>query len=141
MKTVHRWFVSAILLLGFAIPVPAAAQAVSFQSYYEDQVIAFCSVTGCPLHFSAVPQNMLITSLSCRLVTSATLVSMELGVTDNITDTVFRRLRILGPLPQSIVSSGVNWYSMGWTTDFLIGAGKFPGVNVLLSSFGSAPLD
>ncbi|MBV8849011.1 MAG: hypothetical protein JOZ16_05440 [Methylobacteriaceae bacterium] len=133
----------AALALGFMAAPEAQAQVAISGNYYEElaQSGSGCNPTTlCSVHFTAVPQNVLISYLSCLYTSSVAIGTSYLGVADSSNTQSLRRREIL-PSPAYFMVNGFYEYAVIKQTNFLFGAGKFPTVNVSVPTSGNISLE
>ena len=108
----------------------ASGQPTIYNNYYEENGIAFCSgKDDCQVVFSATPQLVLITELSCYLGTTTPIVYALLGVSDVATPVGSYRRNDFFP-PQLMTTGN---YLAKFKTNFLFGVGKWPTIYVFMT--------
>ena len=118
----------------------ASAQVAVYQNYYEEHKGVSCSAPGnssCALIFSAAPQVVLITDVSCLITTNQTIQSAGFGVSDSASSAAL--LRRYQFFPPQLVSTG--WYAASFKTNFLFGSGKYPVIFFNLTGEGTGGFD
>ena len=140
MKTLRyltRRSATALLFLGLALPVPAAAgQVTVYQDYYEDRAFVSCASETCHLEFSAVPRLTLITKVNCLVRGNEDLREIKLGVQKTVGLVRYEHLPVVTPA----IFGGTKWYSILAPTDFLFGPGAIPAIESLLIDDASGGL-
>jgi hypothetical protein len=111
----------------------ASAQVVVSGSYYEEEKAPSCvaaSTNVCQVVFTAVPQNVLVTDVSCYVVIGATTVAeVEIGVADSASGGATRRNAHF-PLTQMTTNGSILYYATGFKTNFLFGSGRWPTITI-----------
>jgi hypothetical protein len=134
MKCFRVLFLFAV---GFFASAPAittaSAQVVVSGNYYEEFKSSSCTliVNPCFLVFSATPQNVFITDVSCQIISSGpgAVYSTVLGVSDSDTGNATPRRQEYF-IPVSVIA---NVWSVRSKAGFLFGAGRWPEVIVTAS--------
>jgi hypothetical protein len=120
------------LLAALGAASSASAQVVISGNYYEEFSSIACGANSeCFLVFSATPQNVFITDVSCRIITSgaAPVSSVIFGVSDFAVGTSSpRRLEYFIP-----VNVTANIWVVRSKAGFLFGAGRWPEIIVTAS--------
>jgi hypothetical protein len=121
---------ASTILLSRSIAI--AQEVPSPTEYFQaDQTISCAGPQGfCTLHFPATKSLTLITRAACLVITSGTIRTIVVGYTSTAGGFTFTRSEFLPINASPVVYNGSNWHSMSWTTDFLVGTGRFPAVSV-----------
>jgi hypothetical protein len=123
------------ILAALSAASSATAQVVISGSYYEESKIVNCDgVNFCQVVFTAVPQNVLVTDVSCYVVAGAPAYQSYIGVSDSANGGAMRRNSFFR-LTQMTTSGSVTYYAAAIRTNFLFGSGHWPTIN--LASFTS----
>ena len=114
----------------------ASAQVAISGNYYEDYSNTFCGglSSTCQLVFSATPQIVLITDVSCYLSTGLPIINSFLGVSDSATPV--GGLRRLDFFPPQLLTTGN--YVAKFKTNFLFGSGKYPSIMLNMTGASTA---
>jgi hypothetical protein len=117
-------------LFGSALSIHAAsAQVVVSGNYYEEFKSVSCgTANACLLLFSATPQQVFITDVSCQILTTGTapVYDVALAVSDTAAGTGSPR-RVEHVIPVSIIA---NAWIVRSKIGFLYGGGKWPEIIV-----------
>jgi hypothetical protein len=118
----------------------ASAQVAIAGNYYEEYKTVACiaATSSCQLVFSATPQLVFVTDVSCSLTATQPINQMALGVSDSATPVGVGGLRRLDFfVPQLLTSIS---YAAKFKTSFLFGSGKFPSIFLNMTAVGQAAL-
>jgi hypothetical protein len=131
MKCFRVLCLFAVGFFAFASAITTApAQAIISGNYYEDIQSNGCNGGNvCLLVFSATPQNVFITDVSCLLIANgAPVYKVVLAVSDFAGGTLStRRAEYFVPVGST---ANVNAWTVRSKAGFLFGAGKWPQITV-----------
>jgi hypothetical protein len=123
----------------------ASAQVVTTGSYYEEEKTLNCSGSSslCELVFTAVPQNVLVTDVSCTASVTASPLLAWIGVSDSATGNGggTTRRNTYFPLTQMATLSTTTYYATVFKTNFLFGTGKWPTIIIDSVNISTTHLD
>lgn len=137
-----RSFRQTFLLFAVFSSAQVSAAPVVYGDYYDETINqgGACGGGFCYVKFSQTPSDKLvrITRVSCRIYSSAQPIALELGIATGTDPSVTKlsRFQFFGPpAPQFIGGAYVTL--LNEETNFLIGQGRFPFVEIGLSSVNS----
>jgi hypothetical protein len=137
------------LIASAAATASASAQVAIYNNYYEEAKSTICGTPNgatCNLYFTPLPQNVLISRVSCETSLNGTggnamIVDFQLAVANSATDNNFRRIETL-PIPViGNTSNGYTIYTTATPTDFLFGSGKYPVIHEYITGIVSIYLN
>ena len=117
----------AAMALAIAWHTPAPAQVIISGDFYEETKEVGCEPDDlCKMYFSAVPEGILFSRISCEVIYKAPLIGIRLGV-HKWDDHGPRRREDFLPLPSAIFDTETNFYTYSFVAslDFPVGKGRF----------------
>jgi hypothetical protein len=138
MKHLSAFVLLAAGFLGTVAVTPASAQVARDGNFYEEVKFANCgTTTACQLEFSATPQLILFSKVSCLMfVASSAMYAAILEIRDVSGGATRRREALQFPAPVAVGTT--NNYSFVIPTDFMVSASKFPVIEIFQTG-ASAP--
>jgi hypothetical protein len=123
------------LLAALCAASSASAQVVTTGTYYEEEVGNTCNapnINFCQITFTAVPQNLLVSDMSCWAQITGTVIQAYIGVSDTANNSSgLTRRNAFFPLPlQANSTNTTNYYAGSFRPNFLFGSGKWPTIVV-----------
>ena len=138
--TIRRAAMLGLVALWCLAPMRSASAQVAIAGNYYEEVKSSSGgcisvpTTFCALIFSATPQIVFFTDVSCQFETNLPIFQTAFGVSDSSSGLGgFRRFE---SFPPQLVSTAN--YAAKFKTSFLIGSGKFPMIFLQTVSAGTA---
>ena len=146
-SAIRREAMLGLLALSCLAPMrSASAQVATYNNYYEEWKQAACVSTGpanCQLVFSATPQVLEITDVSCSIDITTPINVAFFGVSDSATG----GSNIGGPLrrPEVFAPQQAGYYATHYVasfkTKYVFGSGKWPIIYLGLTAAGSGDIN
>jgi hypothetical protein len=120
------------LLAALSAASSASAQVVVSGNYYEEERSLTCvstNISFCQAVFTAVPQNVLVTDVSCYVLAGAAVLQAYIGVSDSAGGGNTRRNSYF-PITQMTTNGASIYYAAAFQTNFLFGSGRWPTITI-----------
>ena len=133
---------SQFVLVASLLLVSAQASAVplAYGTYYDETVSSGCGGNTCRLNFSQTPSDklLLVSRINCNLQTNLQPSALLLQISATSGGSGLQRNLWL-PFSPAIVSGGIYYTTFREDTQFLVGQGRFPFVQmVFLAGIGGS---